>query len=150
MVVLVGPCAFFEHPAASIRSARTPACSKLGREQGCAGLATARSLPFRDLLLAGAPLCSWVGLIDAHGQAAARRSRREVQGAGARCKQPRRGAARSLRQRLWEPELRAACGAAPMGWPPVARPARGPAALAWSIPEDDERTSFRSSNVKGT
>ena len=64
--------------------------------------------------------------------------------------QPRRGAARSLRQRLWEPELRVACGAAPMGRPPVARPARGPAALAWSIPEDDERTTFRSSNVKGT
>ena len=49
--------------------------------------------------------------------------------------QPRRGAARSLRQRLWETELRVACGAAPMGRPPVARPARGPAALAWSIPE---------------
>ena len=32
----------------------------------------------------------------------------------------------SLRQRLWEPELRIACGAAPMGRPPVARPARGP------------------------
>ena len=40
--------------------------------------------------------------------------------------QPRRGAARSLRQRPWEPELRVACGAAPMGRPPVARPDRGP------------------------